>query len=171
MRGRIIAASAAAVLMAPSVMAQGKPADEQEVAIPVSAMPPEGMCRLWLLDVPERQQPAPTDCATALRTRPRNAKLLFGNLSEEAKQPPATRLMSPATVSSRALFDDPTAHRWALQIVDSRVQIGTMTPTQAIRTTAAQAVQGAVVGAAQGSAAAAKATPTKAAIKPPDERP
>ena len=37
------------------------------------------MCRIWLNDVPPGQQPAPTDCASAVRNRPSNGKVLFGD--------------------------------------------------------------------------------------------
>jgi hypothetical protein len=45
------------------------------------------MCRVWLENVPAGQQPAPTDCATAIRNRPNNARLVFGDLSKEAAKP------------------------------------------------------------------------------------
>ena len=37
------------------------------------------MCRIWLDNVPARQQPAPTDCPTAVRNRPPNGKVIFGD--------------------------------------------------------------------------------------------
>jgi hypothetical protein len=37
------------------------------------------MCRIWLDGVPAGQQPAPTDCATAVRSRPANGRVLFGD--------------------------------------------------------------------------------------------
>jgi len=45
--------------------------------IPRSLRPPQGMCRVWLDNVPARQQPAPTDCATAIRNRPPNGRVIF----------------------------------------------------------------------------------------------
>lgn len=47
--------------------------------IPASARPPAGMCRIWLDDVPAAQQPAPTDCATAVRNRPAKGRVIFGD--------------------------------------------------------------------------------------------
>ncbi len=44
-----------------------------------SDRPPRGMCRIWLNGVPPGQQPAPTDCATAVRNRPPNARVIFGD--------------------------------------------------------------------------------------------
>lgn len=47
--------------------------------IPVSARPPAGMCRIWLDDVPISHQPAPTDCASAVRNRPSKGRVIFGD--------------------------------------------------------------------------------------------
>lgn len=60
---------------APVIERQGK----GEVFIPPGFLPPAGMCRIWIDDVPPGQQPAPTDCATALRNRPANGKVIFGD--------------------------------------------------------------------------------------------
>jgi hypothetical protein len=48
-------------------------------AVPPGQMPPPGMCRIWIDGVPPGHQPAPTDCATAERTRPSNARVLYGS--------------------------------------------------------------------------------------------
>jgi hypothetical protein len=37
------------------------------------------MCRIWLNDVPAGQQPAPTDCATAVKNKPANGRVIFGD--------------------------------------------------------------------------------------------
>ncbi len=47
--------------------------------IPASSRPPAGMCRIWLDNVPAAQQPAPTDCASAVRNRPAKGRVLFGD--------------------------------------------------------------------------------------------
>lgn len=47
--------------------------------IPESERPPAGMCRIWLDDVPAAQQPAPTDCASAVRNRPAKGRVIFGD--------------------------------------------------------------------------------------------
>ena len=134
MRGSIIAVCVAAVLIAPELVAQGNQREEQGVVVPDGAMPPAGMCRVWLRDVPERQQPAPTDCATALRTRPRSAILLFGDLSTEVKQPPeGAQASSPAAVSARSIFDEPFGRNTLFRAVDLRITAGTMSPSQALR--------------------------------------
>ncbi len=46
--------------------------------VPASFKPPAGLCRLWIDGVPASQQPAPTDCASAVRNRPANAAVVFG---------------------------------------------------------------------------------------------
>ena len=48
-------------------------------AVPAESRPPKGMCRIWLDKVPAKQQPAPTDCPTAVRNRPSNGKVIFGD--------------------------------------------------------------------------------------------
>ncbi len=53
-------------------------------AVPAHLRPPEGMCRIWLDGVPSSHQPAPTDCPTAIRNRPPNARVIFGDLSKTA---------------------------------------------------------------------------------------
>src|SRR6476619_4880690 len=50
-----------------------------EPTVPAAYQPPPGMCRIWLEGVPPGQQPAPTDCATAVRNRPANGRVLFGD--------------------------------------------------------------------------------------------
>jgi len=48
-------------------------------SVPKAYRPPAGMCRIWLDKVPAKQQPAPTDCPTAVRNKPANGKVLFGD--------------------------------------------------------------------------------------------
>lgn len=50
----------------------------QEQGVPLAYRPPAGMCRIWIDGVPPGQQPAPTDCVTAVRNRPDNGRVIFG---------------------------------------------------------------------------------------------
>lgn len=47
-------------------------------SIPSAYAPPAGMCRVWLRDVPPMQQPAPTDCRSAVRMKPVGATVIYG---------------------------------------------------------------------------------------------
>jgi hypothetical protein len=55
----------------------------QSTEIPDEYRPPKGMCRIWLKDVPPKQQPAPTDCATAVKKSPPNGRVVFGDTEEK----------------------------------------------------------------------------------------
>ncbi|HUR92824.1 MAG TPA: hypothetical protein VMY38_09155 [Gemmatimonadaceae bacterium] len=67
--------------------AQGRPSvppapqrdRDEEPQVPSRYLPPAGMCRIWLEDVPASRQPAPTDCITALRNKPANGRVIFGD--------------------------------------------------------------------------------------------
>lgn len=86
--GWIWLAAVAAFVVAP-IRAEGQnpppvrsllPSSRKEPAratIPESHLPPAGMCRIWIDNVPPAQQPAPTDCATAIRNRPSNGRVIF----------------------------------------------------------------------------------------------
>jgi hypothetical protein len=58
----------------------------RDQVVPPGFFPPAGMCRIWINGVPAGQQPAPTDCASAVRNRPTNARVLFGDESPKAKK-------------------------------------------------------------------------------------
>jgi hypothetical protein len=77
----------------------------REQIVPPGFYPPAGMCRIWVNDVPAAQQPAPTDCASAVRNRPTNGKVLFGDeppkskksKSDKGKSSPADELVDLLT--------------------------------------------------------------------------
>src|SRR3954453_10912525 len=73
-------AAAAAPAHAGAQQAQPKDsARRTATAGPADARPPKGMCRIWLDGVPAAQQPAATDCQTAIRNRPSNGRVIFGD--------------------------------------------------------------------------------------------
>ena len=82
---RSLAASATVllVLALPGVVdGQSRTAVPRDT-VPLVMLPPAGMCRIWMDGVPAAQQPAPTDCTTALRQRPANGTILYGPASRE----------------------------------------------------------------------------------------
>ena len=66
--------------------AQQSQTQRREQIVPPGFYPPAGMCRIWVNDVPAAQQPAPTDCASAVRNRPSNGKVLFGDDPPKSKK-------------------------------------------------------------------------------------
>jgi hypothetical protein len=60
-------------------------AQQRDGDVPKEYRPPKGMCRIWLDNVPAKQQPAPTDCPTAVRNRPSNGKVVFGDDYKDGK--------------------------------------------------------------------------------------
>ena len=77
----IPAATILALLAASSPLAaQGGPPAARDSApdVPREMLPPPGKCRIWIAGVPAKQQPAATDCATALRQNPSNGTVLYG---------------------------------------------------------------------------------------------
>ncbi len=78
----------------PQPAERGGDARTSEAKVPKEHMPPPGMCRIWLDEVPATQQPAPTDCPTAIRKRPPNGKVVFGpreNRRADDKDPPVIK--------------------------------------------------------------------------------
>lgn len=68
-----------AMLVSLDAGAQARPAPAKgNASLKAEHQPPAGMCRVWIDNVPAARQPAPTDCATALRNRPNNGRVLFG---------------------------------------------------------------------------------------------
>ena len=84
MKGLAFVVAIAAVLAAPlPAQGQGRTTD----TIPDEYKPPPGMCRIWIKDVPPAQQPAPTDCPTAIRRKPQNARVIFGEALKNLEPP------------------------------------------------------------------------------------
>ena len=68
-----------ALALATPLSAQGRDRHRPVDDIPEGHRPPPGMCRVWIDGVPPGQQPAPTDCRTAIRNRPSNGRVVFGD--------------------------------------------------------------------------------------------
>ena len=76
----------------PTQQSQGS----REQIVPPGFYPPAGMCRVWINGVPAGQQPAPTDCASAVRNRPANGRVLFGDDPKNKKGKSDSRKSSAA---------------------------------------------------------------------------
>jgi hypothetical protein len=76
MRPALIPAAVVLLVVPMTTAAQVRPGSRDTV--PTSMLPPAGKCRLWITGVAPAQQPAATDCATALRQRSANSVILYG---------------------------------------------------------------------------------------------
>lgn len=92
--GLIISAAAPVMAQQPTSKDSAK---KGATPIPANARPPKGMCRIWIDGVPAAQQPAATDCPSAVKNRPSNGRVIFGDdyadsakakATDKAKLPP-----------------------------------------------------------------------------------
>lgn len=96
--GMLFVALASAAPIA--AQANSKDTARKSAQIPADARPPKGMCRVWIDGVPAAQQPAATDCRTAVKNLPPNSRVLFGDdfadsskakSDDKAKLPPGVK--------------------------------------------------------------------------------
>ena len=91
-----------------TLQAQARPVPQDpKPAVPQTHLPPPGMCRIWLDNVPPAQQPAPTDCASAARNLPRNGRLIYNDEGRNPRLPLVKSLKEP--VVQRKAPGDSTA--------------------------------------------------------------
>lgn len=84
-RSRLLPSAIVALLALPAASgAQGRAATARDT-VPVAMYPPAGKCRIWMFGVPAAQQPATTDCGTALRQKPANSLVLYGPTQRDAE--------------------------------------------------------------------------------------
>jgi hypothetical protein len=76
-------------------------------SMPKGFEPPPGMCRVWVDGVPPERQPAPTECSTAVRNRPNNARVIFGPDADS----PAARARARLTREEPDGRTDPSTRR------------------------------------------------------------
>ena len=74
-----VAAVLAAIAAPAAADAQSSGAWRGMSDVPRGHEPPAGMCRIWVDGVPPGRQPAPMDCETAVRMKPRNARVVYGD--------------------------------------------------------------------------------------------
>ena len=100
-----------AAMAAPAMAQQPAPKDSaKKTAIPADARPPKGMCRVWIDGVPAAQQPAATDCPTAVKNRPNNGRVIFGDdyPDSTSKTKPADKVKLPPDVKGFTGVKPPT---------------------------------------------------------------
>jgi hypothetical protein len=85
----ILMLASAVPLAAQNASAEGGRDVSDTGDVPADHRPPPGMCRIWIDGVPAARQPAPTDCSTAIRRRPPNAKVVFGKELRDNDRAPA----------------------------------------------------------------------------------
>lgn len=84
MRSSLMPSAAVLLLLALPAMTEGQArSGSTRDTVPLTMLPPAGKCRIWMDGVPAAQQPAPTDCSTALRQRPTNGTILYGPAARE----------------------------------------------------------------------------------------
>jgi len=87
---------AAMVAGGASLEAQARPQPQDpKTSAPRTHLPPPGMCRIWLENVPPAQQPAPTDCASAARNLPRNGRFIYSDEPRNPRLPLVKSLQDP----------------------------------------------------------------------------
>ena len=86
--------------------------------IPPAHRPPPGMCRVWVDGVPPGQQPAPTDCRTAIRNRPRNGRVIFGD--DYAKSKRDSKGIAPELLKEFRRKDDDSGRKDEEKEADKR---------------------------------------------------
>ena len=86
---QVLWAGAVLVAFAAGAGAQQKQPPKKDT-IPAEQKPPKGMCRIWIDGVPASRQPAPTDCATALKNKPANGRVIFGDGAKKPETREAT---------------------------------------------------------------------------------
>jgi len=99
--GLVISASAAEaqrpVPVKPKPQTTQQTQSSRDPIVPPGFFPPACMCRIWINDVPPGHQPAPTDCVSAVRNRPANGRVLFGDDPQKTKKGKSDKSKSSPT--------------------------------------------------------------------------
>ena len=77
-RAAIAVALLACAPMAGASVLSAQSSRAAQPSVPRDYLPPANMCRVWIDGVPAAQQPAPTDCPTAIQKKPANARVIYG---------------------------------------------------------------------------------------------
>jgi hypothetical protein len=101
---------AAAAAPAHAGAQQAQPRDSMRRSpVPADSRPPKGMCRIWLDGVPAAQQPAATDCPTAIKNRPTNGRVIFGDDPADSSKGTTDKAKLPPNIKGFTDVKSPTA--------------------------------------------------------------
>lgn len=127
-RAWALVAVIAAAGMGPGVLrAQSTPPRPDPLAsVPKEQLPPKGMCRVWVDGVPASRQPAPTDCASAVRNRPPNARVIFPDGRSAERRP--ERATTTETQAERLRTTERQPERPVTERRETRPTVRTTTP-------------------------------------------
>jgi len=95
--GLLVSAGVAEAQRPVPVKPPAAPTQSRDQVVPPAFYPPAGMCRIWINEVPAGRQAAPTDCASAVRNRPANGKVLFGDDPPKGKKAKTDKSKSSPT--------------------------------------------------------------------------
>jgi hypothetical protein len=171
-------AAAPASVGAQTLVRESKP--DTAPGVPRGMMPPSGKCRVWMDGVPATRQPAPTDCATALRQKPANARVIYGPNTVEPRQAglEAARerkpsLLTPIGERRPALVNDRAAEGGAASARAAQRGAPVATRADSHSTRVASPSAGTTPAARQGAPASVPTPPASPKSVPPKkpERP
>jgi len=90
---------------APMASASGQARPNKADSVPADSKPPAGMCRVWVDGVPASSQPASTDCGSAVRNKPANGRVIYGeDANKSGKSSPTPIIKGFATPPSQRKF-------------------------------------------------------------------
>ena len=76
--------------------------------VPPSMMPSAGMCRVWIDGISVLREPPQTDCETARRTAPANARILYGPQTGNVQNDPRRGQVSSTDPRRDTRYDQRT---------------------------------------------------------------
>ncbi len=118
----LLPSAVAALIALPALAGAQARGGSTRDTVPVSMLPPAGKCRIWMFGVPAAQQPATTDCATALRQKPANGMVLYGPAQRDAESERFDPKVGGDTRGSRRADDLRTNGSPAEQDIERRRQ-------------------------------------------------
>jgi hypothetical protein len=95
---------------------------QMSASVPAQYKPPTGMCRVWVQGVPPAQQPAPTECAKAVRVRSPNSQVVFGSSSPGSPHPGGGVVAATEQVGGDRMTGGQTVETQAVTVTHAAVE-------------------------------------------------